>query len=245
MLPVNALLELRERPGGRPVMRQSWRSLTFLHIALPPAEVQAMLPKGLTVDTFPDETGEEKAWVGLVPFRMCGIRPRFAPALPWISAFPETNVRTYVHHQGSRPGVWFFSLDAARWLACRTARLWFGLPYWHAQMSVLESPEVIAYSSRRLEGPERCRLEAVVRPRGSPAPAEPGTLDFFLVERYLLYSLHKGALWSGRVWHPPYAISEVSVERCEQNLLDARGMAWRHAAFSPGVDVDVYGLQRV
>src|SRR5579862_5442485 len=98
-------------------MFQSWRDLLFLHFSLPVSEIQTLLPVGLEVDTFPNSEGIDRAWVGLVPFRMEGIRPRRLPALPWISAFPETNVRTYVHQGGRRPGVWFFSLDAARWLA--------------------------------------------------------------------------------------------------------------------------------
>src|SRR5205085_1965911 len=103
-----------------------------------PAAIQRLLPAGLTVDTFPDAQGEEKAWIGLVPFRMEGVRPRFLPPLPGLSAFPETNVRTYVHNEGKAAGVWFFSLDADQSIACWAARRFFGLPYFKAAMTVDE-----------------------------------------------------------------------------------------------------------
>lgn len=231
---------MRERPEGDPVMFQRWRTLTFLHVAVDPAEIQALLPEGLTVDTFPDADGVPKAWLGLVPFRMEGIRPRGVPAVPWLSAFPETNVRTYVHAEGAGPGVWFFSLDAARWLACRIARGWFGLPYFHAQMGVREGADGrVAYRSQRAGR----SLEIEVEAGGEVRAAEAGTLDFFLVERYLLYAERGGRLWRGRVWHAPYELSGVSVVRCEENYVGQGD--WAHAAFSRGVDVEVFGLELV
>lgn len=247
MLPIEEYLRLRERPAaGRPLMVQSWRSLTFLHVSLEPGKVQAMLPEGLTVDTFTGPDGIERAWLGLVPFRMTGIRPTGWPALPWISAFPETNVRTYVHHEGGRPGVWFFSLDAARWLACKVARRWFGLPYWHGAMSVQERANGVCYRSRRMEGPYHPELEIDVQPQGGAAPAVPGTLNFFLVERYLLYALRPDGLWTGRVWHEPYEVSDVLVNCCTQSFIaEALDGNWAHTTFSHGVDVEVFGLEPV
>jgi len=155
-------LALRNRPLGKPAMYQNWRDLLFLHISAPPQEAQRLLPRTLDIDTFPNEQGEERAWIGLVPFRMEGIRFRGLPALPWLSAFPETNVRTYVHQDGKTPGVWFFSLDAARWLACKYARLVFKLPYFHALMRAVRNGAALHYESKRPEGPQakstdRCR----------------------------------------------------------------------------------------
>ena len=81
----------------------------------------ALVPAGLELDTF-----EGQAWIGVVPFRMTGIRP-VASAAAWLSAFAELNVRTYVT-VGGKPGVCFFSLDAAnpspspRPVACFTCR---------------------------------------------------------------------------------------------------------------------------
>ncbi|MCB8933219.1 MAG: DUF2071 domain-containing protein [Chthonomonadaceae bacterium] len=229
-------------------MHQRWTDLLFLHASLEPEVVRPLLPAGLDLDTYPDAEGREKAWVGLVPFRMSGIRPRGLPALPWLSAFPETNVRTYVHRNGRDPGVWFFSLEAARWLACRFARATFGLNYRHARMQVSREGDRITYRGRRLEAPKPAELaiEAVLGPR-LPQP-EPGSFEFFLVERYLLYSMHRGSMVTGRVAHEPYALRSASVASCSEQLLARAGIAagpWEHVCFSEGVDVRVYPVARV
>ena len=105
--------------------------LTFLHWRYPPETVQALLPDGLEVETF-----DGVAWVGLIPFLMDRVRPRWLPPVPWLSRFPETNVRTYVRGPDGRTGIWFFSLDAARLPAVLAARVGFGLPYYWSEMSV-------------------------------------------------------------------------------------------------------------
>jgi len=96
---------------------QSWSDLTFLHWRIEPESIQKLLPPGLTVETF-----DHSAWVGIVPFSMEKVRPWWAPAVPGISWFLETNVRTYVRHTNGDTGVWFFSLDANSRLAVRVAR---------------------------------------------------------------------------------------------------------------------------
>jgi uncharacterized protein YqjF (DUF2071 family) len=229
---------LRHRPPGRATMRQSWRDLSFLHISADPAVIQSLLPEGLEIDTF-----DERAWVGLVPFHMKGIRPTWAPAAPWLSAFPETNVRTYVHRQGKRPGVWFFSLDAARWLACRYARLFFSLPYFHAHMNV-GLGEIVEYRSRRPDA----EVEIDVKPGPNLPSPEPGSLEFFLIERYLLYTNRQGRLYSGQVYHPPYPLKSLEVLSSRETLFATNGIAsapWEHACFSPGVDVEVFSVEPV
>ncbi|MGZ4809473.1 MAG: YqjF family protein, partial [Thermoanaerobaculia bacterium] len=115
------------KPDQQAVMRQDWHHLLFLHWEIPPSELQKMLPPGLTLDTF-----DGKAYVGLIPFTMTGVRPILTPPLPGISSFHEVNVRTYVHHEGRDPGVWFFSLDAANRIAVAVARRAFHLPYFRA-----------------------------------------------------------------------------------------------------------------
>lgn len=226
-------------------MFQRWRDILFLHFSLPPAEVQALLPSGLTVDTYPNKEGEERAWIGLVPFRMEGIRPRGLPAVPGLSAFPETNVRTYVHRGGKRPGVWFFSLDAARWLACRLARISFHLPYFHATMETSLEGRLVTYRSERKEGPLANLQIKAEKGLALPAP-QPGSFEFFLVERYLLYSKRGDKLFSGMVNHVPYPLESAAVKSCNQNFMDAVGIRsgdWEHTCFSPGVDVEVFGLK--
>ncbi len=234
-------LALRERPAGQPVMYQRWRSLLFLHFPCTPSEIQALLPAGLSVDTFRDENGEEKAWVGLVPFGMEGVRLRFTPAP---MSFPETNVRTYVHREGREPGVWFFSLDAANRLACRVARQFFNLPYHEATMTVEERGNSRVYRSRRWSDGWELGIQAEF---GAALPAaEPGTLEFFLIERYLLYAYRGGRLFTGRVSHPPYPLRSAVVERVTDGLVRAAGIEprlFQHVMASDGVDVDIFPLQ--
>lgn len=235
---------MRERPKGPAVMYQKWRSLAFLHFSLDPAVVQALLPRQLEVDTYPDADGVERAWVGLAPFRMKGVRPRGLPPAPGLSAFPETNVRTYVHRAGREPGVWFFSLDAANAVACWAARRFFALPYYHARMRCVEHGDTVDYRSERLwrergDAPSEIRCSV-----GEPLPpAEPGTLEFFLIERYVLYAVREGQTFTGRVHHPPYPLRTAQVEESQTSLLAAAGLPlkpWEHTCFSPGVDVEIF-----
>lgn len=244
MVPIEEYLKLRQRPPGRPAMYQNWRDLTFLHFTTGPDAIQKLLPPGLTVDTFPNKDGVERAYIGLVPFRMEGIRPVNLPAAPWISAFPETNVRTYVHREGKDPGVWFFSLDAARSIACTIARTFYKLPYWHATMSCQRQGGHVSYASKRRKGGP-AELEIEIETGEALPPSEPGSLEFFLIERYLLYAEANGLLFSGQVHHVPYPLRTACVESCSQSLLEAVGIPcaeWEHVCFSTGVDVEVFAL---
>jgi uncharacterized protein YqjF (DUF2071 family) len=231
---------LRERPESPVVMYQKWRSLSFLHFPCDPAEVQATLPPGLTVDTFPGPDGRSQAWIGLIPFRMKGVRPRFMPPVPGLSAFPETNVRTYVHYEGREPGVWFYSLDAGNAIACAAARYSFGLPYFHAAMRV-EEGETILYRSARKDTRAENEIEAV--PGLALGEAERGTLAYFLIERYLLYSRLRDRLVTARVHHRAYPLQELETPLVRETLVEAAGLPPRpfvHRLFSPGVDVEIF-----
>lgn len=244
MLDAAEYERLRMRLPGRAVMRQSWRDLLFLHFREDPDRVQATLPEGLEVDTYPDDTGRDWAWIGVVAFRMERIRPEGGFPLPWLSAFPETNVRTYATHRGRAPGVWFYSLDAARRIACAVARRTFSLPYHHAAMETTRRGSDVRYRSAR-PGPPAAHLE-LDGFIGGPLAAPPGSLAFFLAERYLLYSVHGGRLCSGRVAHAPYPLFNARVDGGRQTLTDATGFPgrpWNHVCFSPGVDVEVFGLR--
>jgi uncharacterized protein YqjF (DUF2071 family) len=227
-------------PAGRVVMRQRWRDLLFLHWPCPPQAIAPLLPAGLEPETY-----QGRAYVGLVPFTMHGVRPVGLPALPGISDFPEINVRTYAKGPRGEPGVWFFSLDAAGRVAVALARAWFGLPYFHATMSCHREPGgVIAYDSRR-RGPSPaagCRVRYA--PRGPVRHAGPGTLEGFLIERYVLHARRRGRLLTGRVCHEPYPIRDAEILHLEEDLIAAAGLPAPEgpplAHYIPGVDVDVY-----
>ncbi len=225
---------------GRVVMHQRWSHLTFLHWEVEASLIQALLPTGLTVDTF-----DGKAYVGLVPFTMSGIRPVGVPAFPRISAFHETNVRTYVHREGREPGVWFFSLEAANRVAVTIARRWFGLPYHFAKMSLAVEGDEVYYQSARCAGGAGDNVR--IRHQGDFLPTEPRSLDAFLIERYLLYSMHRGQLKTGQVAHPPYEVSTAEVLDFKDDLVAAAGIVVPGsptlAHYSPGVSVRVFGLQ--
>lgn len=197
-------------PPARPwVMAQRWHDLLFMHWPLEAAALAPLLPAGLPLDTF-----EGRAWLGIVPFRMTGVRVRGTPALPWLSAFPELNVRTYVtlpaRDGAPRPGVWFFSLDAARWLAVQAARASFGLPYFHAAMRCEPDGEAIGYASfRRQGGAGRAAADFVGRyePVGPAREAERGSIDHFLTARYCLYALDRsGRLRRAEIDHAPWPL---------------------------------------
>lgn len=240
------------RPAESPIGYQTWSNLLFAHWKVPVELLRPHIPDTLEIDTF-----DGAAWLGLVPFQMSDVRPAWFPAVPGISRFPETNVRTYVHHRGSHPGVWFISLDAACWPAVLIARWRWHLNYFHSAMSLQRSGLTLRYRShradRRSSGPGRVDIEARVcesttDPDG--LPATPGTLEHFLVERYYLYTTDRaGRLYRGQVHHSPYPVKPVEVVRLEQSLTDASGVSvpgpLDHAAFSEGVTVDIFPLRRV
>jgi uncharacterized protein len=228
-------------------MYQKWRDLSFLHFAIDPYEVQKLLPKGLTVDTYPDEAGRERAWIGLVPFWMTGIRLRGLPPFPGLNTFPETNVRTYVHRDGHKPGVWFFSLEASNRIACAWARKFFGLPYYWAKMKVSKFESEWIYESTRKSEP-RIENSVIVRVGEQLAPLQPGSWDFFVIERYLLYALCDSDLFFGMVHHTPYPLHQARLVGSDNRLVHAAGISsgvWRNSLYSPGVDVEVFGIQKV
>lgn len=239
-------IELRNMPASRIALSMRWRELLFLHFACDPAEIQKMLPPGLTVDTFPDHSGNEKAWIGLVPFRMEAVHPKGFPHLGGCENFPETNVRTYCHREGKDPGVWFLSLDAANYFACAFASRVFHLNYRHASMQVERRGDAMHYESARCKGEGKNTASCRIGP--ALGAAKPGTLEFFLIERYLLYSSARGILYKGQVFHPPYQLREANDYSCSGTLLEANGLTpnpFTHAVFSEGVSVSAGRILRV
>src|SRR4051794_13826723 len=152
-------------PRGPWVMAQSWRDLLFAHWAVAPETLRAVVPPELELETF-----DGQAWLGVTPFVVRGLRPRFVPPLPGLSSFPEVNVRTYVT-AGGRPGIWFLSLDAASRVAVQGARRSYHLPYFHARMRMDRSRGSFAQQRVRADA----RFDALLRPTGEPRRAPPGS----------------------------------------------------------------------
>lgn len=239
------------RPGDPVVMFQKWKDLLFLHWEVSAEQVRKTLPEGLTVDLH-----EGKCYLGLVPFYMCDIRPRFLPAVAGISNFLEMNVRTYVHDEHGNPGVWFYSLDANQSLAVALAKRFFHLPYFRAEMSATRSGAWIDYQCERRDRPGE---HSGFRYRGGDPlpPPQPGSLEYFLLERYFLFAFdaRRKRLLSGQVHHRPYPVHEAVVEAFSPLALSQAGFPEAgfavgaespcHAAFSPGVSVEIFGIKEV
>jgi uncharacterized protein len=203
-------------PEGHWILRMRWHDLLFMHWPVPEEALRPLVPPELELDTF-----DGSAWLGVVPFRMEGVRPRFLPSIPWLSSFPELNVRTYATHE-DKPGIWFFSLDAHNPLAVRLARATFGLPYFDAEMSCRTSGDEVRYRSVRThKGASPAKLVASYRPAGEPLDSRPGTLENFLTERYCLYSAGVGGdrrVRRGDIHHLMWPLQPAEVETEELEM---------------------------
>jgi len=234
-----ALSQLDHRPWpiltGAWTWRQCWRDLLFLHWPVPARDLQRFVPEALRVQEF-----DGTSWIGLVPFRMTGVMRRPWPDLPWVSAFPELNVRIYVE-QGGKPGVWFLSLDATNALAVWAARRFFHLPYHKARMSLRGANGAIQYDSERAGAV----LEAVYRPTSDVYRALPGTLEHWLTERYCLYALAPdGSLWRNEVHHAPWPLQRAEAEILRNTYFAVHGLDVRgppaHLHFASELSVVVW-----
>ena len=243
-----ARLALRERPTGTPLLRQEWRELLFLHWPVPAGLLQAHLPPRLRADTH-----QGQAWVGIVPFEMAKVRTRFSAAgAGHRHQFLELNVRAYVHLDGV-PGVWFFSLDATSALAVWVARTFFHLPYLRATMRLDQpGPDLRQFAATRTHGGAPPATFRATWKLGAPLPpAEPGSLAFFLTERYCLYASNRAQtkLYRGRVAHAPWPLRAAQVLHLETNLLEGHGLptpAGPPVVHAGGpVQVELWPMQRV
>ncbi len=237
------------RPWTAPLrpwaLQMNWHDLLFAHWPVAAESLKSAVPRALELDTF-----EGNAWIGVVPFGMRRVRPRFLPELPWISAFPELNVRTYVKRDG-RPGVWFFSLDAGNPLVVRTARAAFHLPYFDARMSINLEGERVSYSSRRTHsGQVPAAFEAVFWPSGGISHAAPDSIDDWLTGRYCLYAAdRRGTLYRGEIHHAPWALRPAEAEISSNSMSEALGISLPATEpllhFSRSLDVVAWSLDRI
>ncbi|TWT92817.1 hypothetical protein Pla52n_61820 [Stieleria varia] len=231
-------------------MRMGWHDLLFAHWPVDAQSLRAIIPEPLELDLY-----DGQAWIGVVPFRMSDVAPRCIPALPGISAFPELNVRTYVTYDG-KPGVWFFSLDAANRLAVRAARLAFALPYMDAEMSLRIDNGTYQYSSHRTHrGEPPARFIASYQPQGPVWHAQPATLEHWLTARYCLYSSRwrkqgdaASPIYRGEIDHDPWPLQNATCRISENTLCDPIGLPLPgdpHLLFVKDIHVHAWWIHKI
>ena len=220
------------------IMVQIWRDLLFTHWSLPPAAIQHLVPQQLLLDTF-----DGQAWISITPFHM-SLRLRGLPPLPGMADLPELNCRTYVSAEG-KPGIYFFSLDITSQAAVWGARTFYHLPYFRARMRVAREGNSFSYSSTR----GSARWRATYAPTSEPRRAQRGSLDYFLAERYCLYTVWKGRTYRGDIHHVPWPLQDASVRIEENTIAEAAGTHVSNApcavSFSREIEVLIWSLQRI
>lgn len=222
-----------EQRVRRPVLRQSWTTMTFLHWRYPPEVVRPLVPAEFGLDLFVGA-----AWVGITAFEMTGVRLPGLPPVPRLSSFPETNLRTYVRGADGRDGLWFLSLDAASLPTVLGGRAFPGVPYHWSAMS-LERGGTVRYRSRRRIG--TAGHDLTVAPGPPYAADEPGTLDHYLTGRWRAFGRSAGRFTVTDVEHQPWPLHRASVERLQETPTTAAGLPAPAdppvVHYSPGVDV--------
>jgi uncharacterized protein len=204
-------------PSGSWLMGQSWLDLAFLHWRVPREALRPLIPRRLEIETFDGD-----AWLGVTPFLLTGLRLRGTVPLPGLSQFPELNVRTYVT-DGEKPGIWFFSLDAASATAVAAARRFYKLPYYRARMDARRDGGAVRYTSIRSDSSQRT-LRATYRPLGAEREPRPRTLEHFLTERYCHYADDGGRLLRADIHHPPWRLRDAQVV-IDENSMPPGGIA--------------------
>ena len=236
-MAINRVLP-RQRPKKKIKGYQSWRNLTFLHWEIASEELEPLLPSGLQLDLF-----QGKAYIGIVPFEMKNIRPAWCPQVLGFN-FLETNVRTYVIHN-QEPGVFFFSLDANSYIAVKVARWIWHLPYFHSAMTLSNKDAVYNYTLKRTD---KVQSQIKIEVSETLPPSEADSLEYFLLERYLLFTELRGQLLRGHVHHIPYPVRQAELIDFEDQLLEVNNIGGISSSpdlvhFSQGVDVEIYPLE--
>jgi len=209
-------------PDGQWAMTQTWNDLLFAHFPMDKERLRALIPQSLALDLY-----DGQAWVSVTPFWISNLRPPGVPPMPRVSRFPELNVRTYVTY-GGKPGVFFFSLDAGNLSAVWGARLFYRLPYWHADMKSQVRDGWIEYRSHRLHGPKAngrsAEFSGRYRPITVARTATPGSLDEFLSERYCLYAVTRKHVYRAEIHHLPWELQIAEVETEIETMREAAGL---------------------
>lgn len=196
-------------------MQQTWIDLLFAHWPLKPEVLRPLVPTVLPLDTF-----DGQCWVAVTPFHMTGVRGRWMPSLPGFSRFPELNVRTYVIH-GGKPGVYFFSLDAGSRMAVWVARFTYHLAYFYAHMGVAHQDGWVQYQSVRNRSAE---FRGKYRPIAPVQLRARGTLEYWLTERYCLYTVVGNSVFRAEIHHAQWPLQDAEAEISENTIAAAAGI---------------------
>jgi uncharacterized protein YqjF (DUF2071 family) len=216
----NDRLAIRSRPSASPVMYQTWGKLLFMHWAIDPQLLRPLIPRQLEIDTY-----DNKAWLGITPFTMWNVRPVWLPSVPGLSEAHELNVRTYVYRDGV-PGVWFLSLDINHTLAAWAARAGYHLPYYVADISLKQEQQRIIYNLKRdqADAPDAA-FHATWMIGDRLGEAQPGSLEFFLIERYCLFAADSaGDLYKARIWHHPWPLQSAELLSSSSTMIESHGL---------------------
>ena len=195
-------------------MTQIWHEVLFAHWPIESSALRTLVPSLLPLDTY-----EGQGWIGIVPFHMTYVRPRWVPPIPGLSSFTELNVRTYVTLQGI-PGVYFFSLDASNPIAVTIARTLFHLPYFNAVMKSKRLDDIIYYNSYRAHrSAPPAEFRAIYHPIAPITFAQQGSLEYWLTERYCLYTVISGeGVYRGDIHHVQWPLQLAELETSKDTL---------------------------
>ncbi|HEX7065492.1 MAG TPA: DUF2071 domain-containing protein [Bacillales bacterium] len=212
-------MDSNHRPWPAPaspwLMKQTWRHLLFAHWPVDPAVIRPYIPDSLELDIY-----DGRAWLGYIFFQVRGMRPKYLPPVPMLSSFPELNIRTYVTYE-DKPGVYFFSLDAQNFAGVQGAKAFFHLPYAYARITLSQENRQFACDCRRMNLSKT--FKARYQPVSEVFRAKPGSLDFWLSERYCLYTEHKGNLFRGEILHNPWPLQEAEARITKNTMMDFDG----------------------
>src|SRR5207237_4957909 len=141
-------------------------------------------------------------------------------------------------------------------IAVAAARAAYKLPYFFSEIEFAATttavPE-IAFRSHRHDDRGAMPAHAHIRYNPSDTPmtiAAAGSLEFFLIERYILYATDEShALRRARVHHQPYPIRRADVSELDETLIWAAGIKRSDAHpirhYASEVNVKVYALEHV
>ncbi len=225
------------------IMHQNWGKLLFMHWPIDADLLRPLIPAPLEIDTY-----DGSAWIAIVPFTMWDIRPLppYMPPVPGLAAMHELNVRTYVQID-REPGVWFFSLDCNSRTAVLAARKFFLLPYCNARIELKQEEETIEYELTRTDDPAAAFSARWTIGKALPV-SEPGSLEYFLTERYCLYSSRKERIYRAQIQHQPWPLQQATIERFSSSMIEAVGLENPQSPpllhYAEAVNVDIWPLER-